>query len=163
MKPYPKSKLENPVLHFSSAVYKCENQVCKLLVRGSADIKNGEAKIMEGLVLCLQEKVPTSVVLEWLNRKNVRNAHQWALQYEKIQTKVEVAQQVIKKEITWNKAHDTASPPRMAKRSATVERRLIHNLAVYTVKKQKDEDEIVKKYKAEVEIVRGKNYKVNGC
>lgn len=152
----------NPVLHFSSAVYKCEKEVCRLFVNGSANIRNGEMKIMEGLAMCLKEQVPANVVLEWLNKKNVRSAHKWALQYERIRCKPEISTQVVKKEVTWNTAHDHATRPRMAKRAATVERRLIHQLAVYTVKKERNEHEIVKKYLEEVEVVRGKNYAVDG-
>ena len=156
------SKLDNPVLHFSSAVYKCKAQVCRLFVNGSGAIKNGERKITEGLALCLKEKVPTEVVLAWLNSKNVPNAHIWAIQYDKIQAKPELSSGIVKQEISWNKANDHASRPRMARAASTVERNLIHRLAVYTVKKEKDEEDIIRKYREEVEIVRGRNYRVDG-
>lgn len=154
---------ENPVLHFSSAVYKCEKQVCQLFESANRSIKTGELKILEGLRICLKNKLPEMVVLEWLNKKNVRNAPSWARQYAKIARKTELIEPVITEKISWNKAHDEASKPRIIKQSATVERRLIHALAIYTVKKEKDEQQIVKKFLEEVEAVRGKNYVKADC
>jgi hypothetical protein len=153
--------LPNPVLHFSSATYKCENAVRRLFKAGSANIESGEHKIREGLRVCLGAQLPIHVVLEWLNAEKVKNSNVWVMQYEKILAKPDLIDKIVKKEISWNRGNDEALRPRITMRAQTVERQLIHRLAVFTVKKEKDENDIAKKYFAEVEAVRGKNYAVD--
>jgi hypothetical protein len=148
-----KDQLENPVLFFSSAVYKCETPVRRLFHAGSVSIERGENKIREGLRLSLHNRVPTNKILEWLMAEGVRQPKKWAAQYERLAARPAVAKRVFDKEITWNQAAQQINLPRPARSKEAIGREYIHKLAVWIVITRADPEITIGELRIEIDKV----------
>lgn len=154
----PLSTLENPVLHFTSATYKCEAEVRQCFKRATVHSQAAMKAITDGLIVALTNKVPVSVVSQWLTAERVPKAGTYIRQYERIMSQSDLAAKVVEQTITWNKANAETACPRNLKDEEAVQQNLVHRLAVFTVKRGKDEDAIITHFRDEVETVRGNNY-----
>ena len=148
-----KGQLENPVLFFSSATYKCETPVRRLFRAGSVCIGRGEEKIREGLRLSLHNNVPTTKILDWLIAEGVRQPKKWAGQYERLAARPAVAKRVFDKEITWNQAAQQVSMPRPTKSKEATGREYIHKLAVWIVITRADPEITIGELRIEIDKV----------
>jgi hypothetical protein len=146
------SELPNPVLHFGSDVYQCENRVRRLFKNGAGKISSGENDIKEGLRLSLKDKVPTDKVLNWLVSENVRCAKRWASAYERVaQQDAELVTKVVASEMSFTQAVQAVSRPKASRSRESVGRRYIHQLAIWTYRTGADLEEVIRKLREEFE------------
>src|SRR5215472_14483854 len=138
------SELPNPVLHFGSDVFKCENQVRRLFRRGGDKIRSGQEDIKEGLVTCLKNKVPTHKVLSWLFAEDVRSPKQWAATYDRLaQKNDQLVSDLVAKKISWSSATQQVSAPRPVKTRKQIGKHYVHQLAVWTYRTGTDLEEVI--------------------
>jgi len=153
MNPPKPSLLENPVLRFTSATYKCEAPVRKLFRAGSTAIARGEDKIREGLRLALKNRIPTAQVYNWLIAENVRYPRKWAAQYDRLAMRPEVAKKIVEREITWNAGTREVTPPPPPRSREAIGREYLHKLAVWIVITGADTEITIAELRIEVEKV----------
>src|SRR5262252_6170041 len=148
------SLLENPVLHFTSDTYQCEAPVRRLFRAGSTAIARGEDKIREGLRLALKNRIPTVQVHNWLVAEDVRYPKKWALQYDRLAMRPEIAKKIVEKKISWNAGTREVNPPAPQQRSReAIGREYLHKLAVWIVITGADTEIIIEELREEVDKV----------
>jgi len=133
--------IENPVLHFSSATYKCEAEVKRHFGLAAGKQRSALKDIQEGFRKSVMEHVPTATILAWLKFKRVSDAQKYARIYDRLlgsnsQTKWD-------DETTWQKAWKAATPegtrgPQKQRDRTSVGRHYIHCLMTWTYKTNTD-------------------------
>ena len=145
--------LDNPVLWFSSAVYKCEAQVRQSFRLGMQKKLAGDRQINEGLRLALEEKVPVDRVLCWLKDENVCRPTAYARMYERILNRGTLASRIVKGEITFNKATGELGRTTKIRTREQVGKLYIHQLAMWMWKTGADFNKVTKDLREEFDAV----------
>jgi len=148
--------IDNPVLHFSSATYKCEAEVKRHFGLAAAKQVGALKDIMEGLRKSVMEQVPTATVSRWLKFKKVADAQKYVRIYDRLLQSNSQAKW--NDDTTWQKAWKNATPegarkPQKERDRTAIGRYYIHCLAVWTYKTNMDRDIVIQMFKDELDRI----------
>jgi len=151
-----KAPIENPVLHFSSATYKCEAEVKRHFGLAAAKQRSALKDIQEGLRKSVMEHVPAATVLHWLKFKKVSDAQKYARIYDRLLQSNSQAKW--NDDTHWEKAWKDASPegvrkPQKERDRTAVGRYYVHCLAVWTYKTNTDQNIVIQMYRDELDRI----------
>jgi len=160
-----KTTIENPVVWFTSATYKCEGDVCKLLTLAAKKHDSAELDIAKAIKAALRENVPAQVFDHWMFKSGVKWRRHYLRIYAALLRNEKIAAAFIGGTMTLHAIANDIRKPRPYSKEA-IGRDYIHRLAVWVWRTGADLEIVLQEVRdeyARIESERIEEFEPNKC
>jgi len=147
-----KTRIENPVVWFTSATYKCEHDVLKLLTAAARKQNSSELDIANAMKAALRENVPTQVFDHWMFKSAIKWRRHYLRLYSALLQNEKIAAAFSAGTMTLQQIASDIRKPRPYSKDA-IGRAYIHRLAVWTWRTGADLEIVLQEVRDEYERI----------